>query len=96
VARSVIDPTVVPASPRQLDRHAVWHGLYWVCAWLAEHEPLVFVVVDDLQWADDASRAWLSYLARRVSDLRLLLVVASRIQTGAAQSLLDGGPRRQS
>jgi predicted ATPase len=78
----------VPVSPGQLDRHAVWHGLYWVCAWFAEREPLVFVV-DDLQWADEASRAWLSYLARRVSDLRLLLVVASRMQTGTAQSLLD-------
>jgi hypothetical protein len=88
VARSVIDPTVVPASPGQLDRHAVWHGLYWLCAWLAEREPLV-IVVDDLQWADEASRAWLSYLARRVTDLRLLLVVASRIQTGTAHSLLD-------
>jgi DNA-binding CsgD family transcriptional regulator len=88
VARSVIDPTVVPASPGQLDRHAVWHGLYWLSAWLAEREPLV-VIVDDLQWADESSRGWLSYLARRVADLRVLLVVASRTEAAATRSLLD-------
>jgi hypothetical protein len=64
VARSVVDPTMVPATPGQLDRFAVWHGLYWLCASLAEREPLV-VVVDDVQWADESSGAWLSYLARR-------------------------------
>jgi DNA-binding CsgD family transcriptional regulator len=53
------------------------HGLYWLCANLAADRPLV-VLVDDLQWSDDASAAFLGFLARRVGDLPVLLVVGSR------------------
>jgi DNA-binding CsgD family transcriptional regulator len=57
--------------------HAARHGLYWVCANLAEEGPLV-VAVDDAQWADPPSLAWLAYSARRLEDLPVLLVVAAR------------------
>ena len=56
---------------------AVLHGLYWLCATLAERSPLL-VLVDDAQWADPASLAFLAYLARRVEDLPVALAVASR------------------
>jgi DNA-binding CsgD family transcriptional regulator len=59
------------------DRFAAIHGLYWLLANRADHGPLV-VSVDDVQWADDPSLAWLGYVARRVEDLRLLLVVGLR------------------
>lgn len=39
--------------------------------------PLV-VVVDDLQWIDTASRRLLTYVARRVADQRILMILASR------------------
>src|SRR5919204_1003526 len=53
-----------------VERFAAIHGLYWLCANRAEASPLG-VVVDDVQWADDPSLAWLGYLARRVGDLPL-------------------------
>ncbi|HWF23990.1 MAG TPA: AAA family ATPase [Solirubrobacteraceae bacterium] len=59
------------------DRFAAIHGLYWLCANRAEQGPLV-VVVDDAQWVDDPSLAWLGYLGRRTPDLALLLVLGLR------------------
>jgi DNA-binding CsgD family transcriptional regulator len=59
------------------DRFAAIHGLFWLCANAAERGPLV-VVVDDVQWVDDPSLAWLGYLARRVEDVAVLVVVGLR------------------
>jgi DNA-binding CsgD family transcriptional regulator len=59
------------------DRFAAIHGLYWLCANRAEQGPLV-IVVDDAQWVDDPSLAWLGYLGRRTPDLALLLVLGLR------------------
>ena len=53
------------------------HGLYWLCANLAEDGPLL-VVVDDAHWADLSSLRFLHYLARRLGGLRAGLVVATR------------------
>ena len=58
--------------------YALLHGLYWLTSNLAEQGPLL-LVVDDAQWADAASLSFLHYLARRVEDLPLLLVVALRL-----------------
>src|SRR5919198_42363 len=82
-----------------VDRFAAVHGLYWLCANRAEDSPLV-VAVDDVQWADDPSLAWLGYLARRVGDLRLVLVLGLRSgdpggdRPGLAQLVGDRGARR--
>ena len=69
-----------PASPAVEDqdaRFAVVHGLYWLTANSAADEPTL-LCVDDLQWADRPSRRFLAYLARRVADLPVLLVVSLR------------------
>ena len=69
-----------PASPAVEDqdaRFAVVHGLYWLTANSAADEPTL-LWVDDLQWADRPSRRFLAYLARRVADLPVLLVVSLR------------------
>jgi predicted ATPase len=50
------------------DRFAAIHGVFWLCANRAERGPLM-VLVDDVQWVDDPSLAWLGYVARRVGDL---------------------------
>jgi DNA-binding CsgD family transcriptional regulator len=59
------------------DRFAAIHGLFWLCANQTERNPLI-LVVDDVQWADDPSLAWLGYLARRVGDLRLVVMLGLR------------------
>jgi DNA-binding CsgD family transcriptional regulator len=52
-------------------------GLYWVCANLAESEPLL-ICLDDLHWADEQSLRWLAYLAERVDELPVVVVSAAR------------------
>ena len=67
----------VEAGEPPADRFAAIHGLFWLCANRAERGPVV-VTVDDAQWVDDPSLAWLGYLGRRASDLALLLVLGLR------------------
>jgi DNA-binding CsgD family transcriptional regulator len=57
--------------------YAVMHGLYWLTSNLAERSPLL-LAVDDAHWADIPSLRFLYYLARRVEDLRLLMLVTLR------------------
>ena len=59
------------------DAFAVLHGLYWLVANLADDAPLL-LAVDDLQWADPASVRFTSYLARRLAELRVALIVGLR------------------
>ena len=56
---------------------AVLHGLYWLAANLSVARPLL-LAIDDAHWADEASLRWLTYLARRLEGLRLVLLVALR------------------
>jgi predicted ATPase len=65
----------VQAGDAPVDQFAAIHGLFWLCANWIERSPLV-VAVDDVQWGDDPSLAWLGYLARRASDLSLALLLA--------------------
>ena len=74
---------------------AVLHGLYWLVSNFAERDPLM-LVVDDAHWADGPSLRFLAYLARRLSGLSLLLVVAARPDESSGQaplvSLLKADP----
>ena len=71
---------------RAADPGSVLHGLYWLSANLAAEQPLL-VAVDDAHWADGASIAFLSYLARRVEGLALLVVYATRVGEGSSERL---------
>lgn len=62
------------AGPSRL--HAHLHALTWVVGELAEDGPVV-LVVDDVQWADDASLRWLAYLAARLEDVPVKLLLAA-------------------
>lgn len=68
------------------DPSSFLHGLYWLSANLALAQPLL-ITVDDAQWADGASIAFLSYLARRIDELAILIVYASRAGEGASDRL---------
>lgn len=65
------------------------HGLHWLCASLAEREPLV-LCVDDLQWADEPSLRFLAYLGARAPELPVLIVATRRTgEPGAEGETLE-------
>ncbi len=61
------------------------HSMLWLCSAIAERRPLA-LVVDDAQWADRSSLEVLSYLARRVDDLPLLILIGARADDPDAAS----------
>jgi DNA-binding CsgD family transcriptional regulator len=56
---------------------AILHGLYWLAVRLAEREPLL-LVVDDAHWTDEPSLRFLLYLAGRVAEQPIAVLVATR------------------
>jgi DNA-binding CsgD family transcriptional regulator len=64
------------------------HGLYWLTANLAAREPLA-ILIDDVQWADLQSVQWLEYLARRLAELPVVVVMARRLGDARAPVILD-------
>ena len=64
------------------------HAFYWLVANLAARGPFI-AIVDDLHWADEQSVRWLLYLARRLEELPVLVVVAFRRGEPGASDLLD-------
>jgi DNA-binding CsgD family transcriptional regulator len=52
-------------------------GLYWLIAGIAARQPLA-LFVDDLHWSDRPSARFLAYLAARVADIPVALVVSVR------------------
>ena len=62
---------------------AALHGLYWLTASVAERRPLM-LILDDAQWSDDASLRFVGFLARRVDDLPVVLLVTARESASAA------------
>jgi DNA-binding CsgD family transcriptional regulator len=65
------------------------HGLHWLAANLAERAPLL-LVVDDAHWADELSLRFIAYLAGRLEDLPIALVVALRPgEAGTDAGLLE-------
>jgi predicted ATPase len=57
---------------------SIAHSVLWLCAALTDAGAPLVLVVDDAHWADRPSLEVLSYLARRIADLPVLLVVAFR------------------
>jgi len=66
------------------------HSMLWLCSGLAAHKPLA-LVIDDAQWADRMSLGVLAYLARRIEDLPLLILIGAR--TSSDLLSLMGGVR---
>jgi DNA-binding CsgD family transcriptional regulator len=55
----------------------VLHGLYWLCFNFASRSPLL-LTVDDAPWVDPPSLRWLNFLATRLEELPVLLVITRR------------------
>jgi DNA-binding CsgD family transcriptional regulator len=85
---ALVEPLLGAAPPAGSSREvaaegsfAVVHGLYWLAANLALHQPTL-LAIDDLHWADSPSLGWLLYLTRRLEGVPLLVVVATRPPEG--------------
>ena len=85
LALPAISPVDTETDPRDAPG-AVLHGLYWLAANLAAERPLL-LVLDDAHWIDAASLRFVSYLARRVEELPLVIVYAARPGEGAGNDL---------
>ena len=59
------------------DTGARAHGLYWLTAALAGRGPIL-LVVDDCQWVDEPTLAWLGYCSRRLGGVGAGLLLAAR------------------
>jgi len=75
----------LPAEPQV----ATLHALYWLIANLAEEEPLL-IALDDAHWADPASLRLLAFLAPRLEELPVLLVLAARPEEWDPGALFAG------
>ncbi|MEA2142093.1 MAG: hypothetical protein QOI64_523, partial [Solirubrobacteraceae bacterium] len=64
------------------------HALWWVAADLAADRPLL-IAIDDAQWADAPSLRFLAHLARRIADLPIVLVVATRPPAASSGPLAE-------
>jgi DNA-binding CsgD family transcriptional regulator len=68
---------------------AVLHGIHWLALNLAARTPLM-LAVDDLRWIDPASLRALTYLAARIGQVSIAIVMAVRpSEPGAPLALLD-------
>lgn len=65
------------ADPAEHDDVAIAHSLLWLSAGIAGGRGLA-LIVDDAHWSDVPSLEALAYAARRIEDVRVLLVLASR------------------
>jgi DNA-binding CsgD family transcriptional regulator len=66
------------------------HGTFWLSANLTEERPLM-LAVDDAHWCDQSSLRFLLYLAQRIDELPMVIVLAARpAEPGAPQELLTG------
>ncbi len=79
-----------PGSAGAAETQSILYGTHWLLATLAERTPLM-LVVDDAHWADEPSITLLEYLARRVSEMPVLLVIGKRPTTPGTASLVHSG-----
>jgi DNA-binding CsgD family transcriptional regulator len=66
---------------------AMLHGVYWLAANAALAQPTL-LLVDDLHWGDTPSLRWLSYVARRLEGLPLMIAIGTRPPQQSEQSAL--------
>jgi DNA-binding CsgD family transcriptional regulator len=71
------------------DEYESHNALYWLCARLAGHSPIM-LAIDGVHWSDATSLRFLGYLARRLDDLPVLLALARRVDEPGADEDLAG------
>ena len=76
--RAGADEVTADTVAAKLRSGALHHGLYWLLVRLSEQAP-VLLTVDDLHWIDTTSLSFLGYLARRLGDLPIAMVIGTRV-----------------
>jgi DNA-binding CsgD family transcriptional regulator len=96
----VLSGETVPAEQQATDPFPIIHGFYWLVANIAERHPLV-LAVDDAHWADVASLRMLGYLAQRLAELPVLVILAEwppdadePVELGTLRSIAAGSTLR--
>lgn len=69
--------SVAAPGPGDHARRRLYEGLHAFLSQLAVERP-VFLLLDDVQWADDSTLDWLAYIAPRVRNERILAVLTCR------------------
>jgi hypothetical protein len=77
-------PAASPDAPPAEGSFAILHGLYWLAANVAFHQPTL-LAIDDLHWADTPSLRWLLYLTRRLEGVPLLVAAGARPPEGESR-----------
>jgi DNA-binding CsgD family transcriptional regulator len=90
LAAPLLAPGPRDGLPEEGEAFSLLHGLYWLCANLADGRPLA-MFVDDGELADLPSLRFLLYLANRIADLPACLVIAARLPAAGPElrSLAD-------
>jgi DNA-binding CsgD family transcriptional regulator len=65
---------------------SIAHSMLWLCAGLTDGTAPMVLIVDDGHWADRPSLEVISYVARRLSDVPVLIVLAFRPDVPEAAS----------
>jgi DNA-binding CsgD family transcriptional regulator len=93
---SLAAPLFDPVAPLAEDPSALVRGLYWLTVDVACGPPKgedpagLLIEVDDAQWSDRPSLSYLAYLAARIDELPVALVVAVRSgEEASGQRALD-------
>ncbi len=69
---------LTPGAGREIGQmFPLLHGLSWLTANIADQRPLL-LVLDDAQWADQPTLRFCAYLAERVSELPVAMLLAAR------------------
>lgn len=63
---------------KQNKKSDLFEGINLLISLMSEHRPVIFII-DDLQWADDASLRLFHYLSRQIENSSVLLFGISRI-----------------
>jgi DNA-binding SARP family transcriptional activator len=72
-------PTPGETTPDRFGELRLLEGIQTVMSVLAREQPIL-IILDDAQWMDTASAALFSYLARRISEMPVVMVVAARTE----------------
>jgi DNA-binding CsgD family transcriptional regulator len=82
-------PRGVPTVEDPLARHRLHDAMRSMLERVAHDNPPLVIVLDDLQWADDASLALFSYLAHQLREAPVLLVAIYRSDQLEAEPALQ-------